>query len=409
VTLTLRAVISVLLVVPIWIAAIAKIATLRQGRDRPRVLFLVSLIALGLAMTADREGPYVGLSRLLGVHNAGFWIAYSLSLVTSWAGTTLLLETWDPQRARRQRWWRLGAAWVAAAAFAITFFSGPAQQPTATVIQHSRPADLGTVGFRLLTGIVLTVVLTEVGYLCWRIASKTGDGAEASRWGLRLVTLGCVLTNVRLLGEQVFFTLGYVAGMPVPGPESLSLWSLNALAMAGAALIGAGPALPAVGRAWDRIGAWRHARVLLRDLEPLAQTLAPVTPKWGETIARAPVLRWTGAEDRLYGRVVGLRDAYLVLHPYRSSAWESAMAARQRERNPDAYHPAAVEAVGLLYALQRHAAGVDCAEPPATVGVTAASIGEEARHLAEVARWMKRYSRTGSASIDGADVDEVTV
>lgn len=402
-TLSVRAIVSALLVVPIWFAMAAKLAALRNRRERPAVLFLGSLVALGLAMTADREAPYIALSHLLGIQNAGYWISYMLGLITCWAGTTLLLETWDPDRARRQARLRAWLAWAAALALSVAFFAGPAGYPTATVIQHSAPPDLGTVWYRLLTGVVYTIVVAEVGFLSWRIAGTT-TGAEPFRWGLRLVTVGCVLAGVRLFGEQVVFTVGYRLELPVPGADSVSIWGLNAVAMAGAALIGAGPALPAVVRGGGAVREWWEARRRLTALRYLSAALSPIAPRWYDDSSsfRRRVTAWLRPEDLLYGRVIELRDAYLVLHPYRSSDFEDRARdelAAVVDREDDL--AAATEAAGLHHALDRYARGEDCLRPPETVGLVAASIDAEAAHLGRVSEWAERYDLTGSTSADG--------
>ncbi|WP_067569911.1 MAB_1171c family putative transporter [Nocardia acidivorans] len=201
----------------------------------------------------------------------------------------------------------------------------------------------------LFLGIYLcayTLALLRIVLLCRTWIPHVREQPWLRR-GLVLLVTGSVIA----IGYSIGKTAALAGSWAGYSPRTLNMEIAPAFASAGAAIMLLGYLCPSL--LPQAIAAVQRARALPR-LRPLWLALRAAVPERG---AAAPVARRM-TRDRLYRRVIEIRDALLLLQPHLGpEITAEAVQVVDRLRVPVADREAAVEAARIALALRAHRAG----------------------------------------------------
>ncbi|WP_330182907.1 hypothetical protein OHB26_04130 [Nocardia sp. NBC_01503] len=202
----------------------------------------------------------------------------------------------------------------------------------------------------LFLGIYLcayTLALLRIVLLCRTWIPHVREQPWLRR-GLVLLVAGSVIA----IGYSIGKTVALIAAWAGYSPRTLNMEIAPAFASAGAAIMLFGYLCPSL--LPQAMATVQRARALPR-LRPLWLALREATPEVGTA---APAARRMG-RDRLYRRVIEIRDALLLLQPHLTpEIYSRAVEIADRLGVPAADREAAIEAVRIALALRAHRAGV---------------------------------------------------
>ncbi|WP_340672108.1 MAB_1171c family putative transporter (plasmid) [Saccharopolyspora sp. ID03-671] len=288
---------------------------------------------------------------------------------------------YDAEEARRAARRRLVVLLLAAVVMTVMFLvSSP---PTNGLFGGLYDQQPGLAVYAAVYVVYLAVAVSDGASLSLRALPHTRSWLRA---GLGLIALGCVLAVV-YLGEKVVSIGSELIAEPDTGetycPSPFAGFGCTAsvgLPPIFAAALILGASLPVIGprlaRPVQAARAWRS----YRTLEPLWTLLHEALP---ELDSATPSGQPTTTNERLYNRVISIRDHLLALQPHRS-AEDTRQHQTQAQQLPARRRPAAVEAADLRSAIARLEAG----ELPVSDPVT----GPRHNDLASEIRWLTRVA-----------------
>jgi len=323
-----------------WLATAYKLRHLRDDPTSPTLRGTCStlgLLGMSFFLLANSSRPLV--DGLLGVENAARWLGNSSALAACCSIQTVLtyftrMDNSPPLGLRR----RLALLLAAVLAMGVLLLSARLPGDDDFVNVH---ADKGPVlAYLLIYLTYLGLVMLDMLRMSWRYAPQAR--ATALQLALRLISAGSGTTLLYCL-YKASFALCRFWELPVLGSERI-IGPL--LAAAGGLLIITGLTVGAWGaNLADRLYQHRsHQR-----LQPLWNTLVQTLPHIALTSYDHRVT------NKLYRRVIEIRDAQLSLAPYRDTriAHQARQAAEATGLAGQDLH-AAIEGTLLAAALHAH-------------------------------------------------------
>jgi hypothetical protein len=307
-----------------------KVRDLRKDPRNPALVALtLARLFPALSFTFATPAVYLAVDRAVGLANLSTLVVYTLIVCNSVTAQVLLLLWSRPAAAARSAVrWRLAAFGVVTVAMAALFLTArhAGEHPIDFDVQFARRP--GTAVFLVIYLIAFAAGLTLSARMTWKFSKVVPQ-----RWLRRGLLLNAV---------GAAFGLGYAAGKAVSivarwlGSTALDdvniLWA-PVSACLGAVLIAVSSSLPA----WAP-GAQTAVRRFrrYRSMEPLWRAVRDARPAVILEPDVGPFDRWDPRrlDDRLYRRVIEIRDGLLAARP----GFDDAAAARAR---------AAAEAAGL--------------------------------------------------------------
>jgi hypothetical protein len=363
----------------------------RSRRKRTRVPQIVIAVALGCAFVSLAPTVQAVESEL--VPSLGRLISNLCTIVAAFGFLHLALYIAYPAEQVRSRLpLRLATLLVAIVLMVVMFAvsSPPQGLGIFTGLYQSQPT---LAVYALTYSLYLGVAVVDLQHLAVQAIRHTRRWLRA---GMAIIAVGCLLSVGYLLAKVVAVVTELVTGQAA---ESYCTSAFDGLgctfavglpALAVLTLI-VGTALPALGPQADRLvrvlGHWRA----YRRLEPLWRTVCASTPQLAE---QDDVPTAAGVSERLYRRVVAIRDCLLALRPYRDPAdtrhhTDRVVAAG----TPVRHQAAAVEARDIVAALQRQHQDSQSAADSAPPVTAVADIGGEIRWLTRVSAALGRWQR----------------
>ena len=296
----------------------------RAARRRPGTRSLdalwSSLGSLGAALTLFSPPAYRGVYRLTRVPNLAELAGHTLVLISANQARTLLvyLQGTDPRLQRAVDGRRVVLV-LTVAGMTVAFRLAPIDRDAPGSFTRQYASAPWVAEYWALFLLNLCATLLQMARQCWQLASLT-DRAFL-RQGLRLISTGGVL------GVAYFLHWGGYLLVRRRGGELPTAVRIGARATAIAAVssIVTGSLMPALGPALaEQRGADRvRLHASLRRLYPLWRSVCAAVP---EVALDAPPDRWSDLRDlrdldhRHYRRVIEIRDGWLALRPFMSSA-----------------------------------------------------------------------------------------
>lgn len=294
---------------------------------------------------------------------------------------------YDAAEARRAARRRLVVLLLAAAAMTVTFLvSSPPANGLFGGLYDQQP---GLAIYAAVYVVYLAVAVSDGASLSLRAWPHTRSWLRA---GLGLIALGCVLAVV-YLGEKVFSIGSELLVEPDTAGETYCpspfagfgcTASVGLPPIFAAALI-LGASLPTIGprlaRPVQAARAWRS----YRKLRPLWVLLHEALP---DLDSATPSGEPSTTNERLYSRVIGIRDHLLALQPHRSAA-DTRQHQTQAQQLPARRRPAAVEAADIRSAIARLATRELITSDP-VIGPRHNDLASEIRWLTHVAAALNR-------------------
>jgi hypothetical protein len=363
----------------------------RSRRKPTRVPQIVIAVALGCAFVSLAPSVQAVESEL--VPSLGRLVSNLCTIVAAFGFLHLALYVVYPaERVRARLPLRLGTLLVAAVLMVAMFVVSTPPQGLGIFAGLYRAQPTLAV-YALTYSLYLGIAVVDLGLLALRSIRYSRRWLRA---GMAVIGLGCVLAVGYLVAKVIAVITELVTGQAA---ESYCAGAFDGLGCTFAVGLPAlavltmivGTALPALGPQADRLvralGHWRA----YRRLEPLWRTVCTSTPPVAEQ-DDAPTA--AGVSERLYRRVVAIRDCLLALRPYRDPAdtrhhTERVVAAG----TPARHQAAAVEARDIVAALQRQHQDSQAAADPAPPVTAAADIGGEIRWLTRVSAALARAQR----------------
>jgi hypothetical protein len=354
----------------------------RSRRKRTRVPQIVIAVALGCAFVSLAPSVQAVESEL--VPSLGRLISNLCTIVAAFGFLHLALYIAYPAEQVRSRLpLRLATLLVAIVLMVVMFAASSPPQGLGifTGLYQSQPT---LAVYALTYSLYLGVAVVDLQHLAVQAIRHTRRWLRA---GMAIIAVGCLLSVGYLLAKVVAVVTELVTGQAAESYCTSAFDGLGCTFAVGLPAIAVltllvGTALPALGPRADRlargIAHWRAHR----QLEPLWRTVCVTTPEVVEQEESATPPGTTS--ERLYRRVVAIRDCLLALGPYR----DPEDTRRHRERViaagiPAQRQPAAVEALDILAALRRQQQDPQTTSPlhPA---VPASDIAGEIRWLRQV-------------------------
>lgn len=371
----------------VFVSAAWRVWVRHHGRRKPADAALL-IITIAGASALVFIAPIVQASASMITPALGRLLSNLSTLTCAYGFVCLGLHVrYDDAAARRAARRRLIVLLVAAAVMTVMLLvSNPPTNGLFGGIYDQQP---GLAVYAAVYVVYLGIAVSDGGSLSLRSLPHTRSWLRA---GLSLVALGCALAIVYLadkvisIGSELFLEPDSAESYC---PSPFAGWGCTASVglppiFATALILGA--SLPVIGprltlpvramRAW-----WCH-----RALHPLWTVLHEGLP---ELDAATPSGQPATTFERLYNRVISIRDHLLALQPHRLPEDTLQHEAQAREL-PFRRRAAAIEAADLRTAIQRRAAG----ELPNSESVT----GPRHDELASEIRWLMRVSAALSRS-----------
>lgn len=326
-----------------------------RGRRRPTEIPLITIAAaLGTAFVTLAPVVQSTLSEL--VPALGRLLSNICTLTAAFGMLHLLLYVGhQPERVPAKLRSRLVALVLALAGLVVSFgFSDPPANGLFGGLYREQPL---LVGYTLIYSLYLGSAVVELAVLTARSIRFTRGWLRS---GMALLALGSSLASAYLIHKVVGLLSQTVMGSAPVGycPSAFAgvgcTFVVGFPALSVLAII-LGAALPTLGpRAEQVIRTLGHRRSY-RRLHPLWMTLHTAMPAIAfATEADRDSSPGQAISDRLYRRVVAIRDGLLLLRPYRSADDTHRHRAQAHESGfPESRKPAVVEARDILLALRR--------------------------------------------------------
>lgn len=361
----------------------------RRRRKPTELPLIVVTIALGLALVSMAPATQAVENTL--VPSLGRLLSNVCTLVAAFGWLHLMLYISHPaEQVQAKMRTRLLLLLLAVAVM------------TAMFLASSRPTGLG-----IFTGLyrsqptLAVYILVYTGYLgsamvdLGIVALRSVRGARAwLRAGMILIATGCLLA-IGYLIEKVISVVSELVTGSAAEPYCASAFATVGCTFAigmpalAALLITLGATVPTLGPRLEYLArAFRHRRSF-RRLRPLWETLHEALPDLALVTPDCPPGSAPGGEisERLYRRVVAIRDGLLALQPYRYPG------TREHRDRADAVTPtdrrraAALEAADIRAALHRRR---DDTPPRGSSPVASPTIPRD--DLRSEVRWLTQVS-----------------
>ncbi|SEG94082.1 hypothetical protein SAMN04489712_1436 [Thermomonospora echinospora] len=305
-----------LLAATCWTAAAYKARDLRRAPASPALQgTCLTLGLLGLAFLVLADSSRTVIDRVAGVEDLARWVGNSCTLAAGCSIQIVLAHftraPGSPAPDIRPRIALLAGAVIPMGVLMLT-----EQPPDCTDFVNVHAHRGPVVAYLLIYLSYLGLVMADALRLSWRYAPHAGSGPL--RLGLRLIAVGSSLGLLYCLYKAAF-ALCRFWGLPTIGTEGVVGPALGLLA---ALLIVAGLTVGAWGAALtEHLQRWRSYRRLEALWRPLVQAVPQVVLPTEQQ----------GVAEKLYRRVIEIRDAQLALSPYRDDAF--AVQARRAAQN----------------------------------------------------------------------------
>lgn len=366
----------------LWLVVVYRAGMVREGGTQ-RSLWL-ALVSLACGQTLQIKPAYDVMESALGVPGGAAVAKHVLALGAA-AGVLLLLRglTGSTEGARRLS---VLAGLALAAMLAPLFLDHQADVP----LELEQRAEFYASSWSWVVHWAAFLL-----YLSWALAGAT---RMCSQYG-RHAPAGPLRTGLRLVGLGTTVGFGYVAlkvtvvvaGFFVLSPLLVGIDQAGEAAILGCSviLIAVGSGYEALALRWSTLAGYVAMRRSMRRLYPLWKDLyeavpyIALSPGASGSLLSAPL----STRDRLYRRVMEIRDGLLALRPYahpevRSRALAAATAAGRCGADADAV----AEAVWLKVALRARMRGAAAAPS----GVTRRAVG--GTDFSEEVRWLEHIA-----------------
>lgn len=325
-----------------------------RGRRKPtEIPLMVIALALGLALVF--LAPVTQAIESALVPSLGRLLSNVCTLVAAFGWLHLMLYiSYPAEQVRARMRTRLVTLVLAVAVMTVMFFAStrPAGLGIFSGLYRSQPT---LAVYVLVYSSYLGFVMVDLGVL----ALRSVRGARAwLRVGMTLIAVGCLLA----LGYLIEKVAGVVSEL-VTGSSGESYCS-SAFATVGCTFgvgmpalavlfMTLGAAVPTLGPRLEHLVRGVQHRRSLRRLRPLWETLHEALPDIAldapEELSTPP----GEISERLYRRVVAIRDGLLALQPYRDPADTSHGDQDDAATLTDQRRAAVIEAAGIRAALHR--------------------------------------------------------
>lgn len=313
--------------------------------------FCTTLYALGTAFALLAPGSRPVIDRLVGIEDFTRWIGNSCTLTAACSIQVVLSHFArrpgsPPPRLRL----RVGTLAVAVLAMGVLILAHRHSAPDADNFIDLYGNQPAIAGYLLIYLAYLGLAMADALQLSWRYAPHAPQ--RYLRLGLRLVATGSG-TGLGYVAYKAVFTLLRLASEPVVGKEGIVGPILGLLAtiqiVIGSTIGTWGPGLE------ERLTHWRS----YWRLRPLWRALRTAFPE----IVLDQAL--PDADERLYRRIIEIRDGQRLLRPYRDPAVADAAAAAARAAGLDENQTAVqVDAAILAAGLRAKHNGQPAQEAP---------------------------------------------
>jgi hypothetical protein len=347
-----------------WGFVVGKLVKWRRQRSLTGGTLWLILIGLACSFTFTAPVPYRAVAELTGVPNIGRLLSHICILLAAWATQAMLMGLTKSEH-REHRWW-LGTAIVA-----LTVVFALADTPIDDPRFAGRYAETPWVlEYWLVFVAGLAPAFVNVVRLCWRYARLSGSAI--GRLGLRLISIGIVVSLVYHVHKGIFFAANR---FDFYYPNFGGLWDrtlppiATVLVLIGATLPSWGPRI-GLSALFDWAGRWRT----YQRLRPLWFALYQANPQIALVQPKPALLEFllpTDLDLRLYRRVIEIRDGRLALQPYLDP--KVGLAARDRSSVTGQELDAIVEATTLAAAVDAKRSGA----PPRTTEPVAVPGGRD--------------------------------
>jgi hypothetical protein len=361
-----------------------------RGRRKPtEIPLIVVTIALGLAFVFLAPATQALESAL--VPSLGRLLSNVCTLVAAFGWLHLMLYISHPaEQVRAKMRTRLIALLIAITVMAVMFFasSPPTGAGIFTGLYRSQPT---LAVYTLVYASYLGSAMVDLALL----ALRSLRGARAwLRLGMILIAAGCLLAIGYLIEKVIRVISELVTGSaaePYCSSAFATVGCTFAVGMPALAvlLMTLGSTVPTLGPRLEQLVLGLQHRRSLRRLRPLWETLHEALPDIALITPDYPPSSTLPGEisERLYHRVVAIRDGLLALQPYRYPAdtrehRDQADAATLTDRR----HAAAIEATNIRTALhrRRHNMPPRGCPPGVNPAIHPSDLDSEVRWLTEV-------------------------
>ncbi|MGH3379473.1 MAG: MAB_1171c family putative transporter [Actinoallomurus sp.] len=296
------------------LAAGYKARDLRGNSTSPTLrAFCVTLLSLGLALLVLAPSLRPALDGLLGVPHLTRGLGNGLTLTAACAIQTVLAHFTRAPVAPPPRT-RLRVAILLLAITAMAILLLPAKAPDAAAISYLAAQNPQILAYLLIYLTYLAVAMADALLMAARYARHTPS--RYLRVGMRLIAAGSAVGLVYVAHKIGLTVLRYL-DVPTEKAEVASpplAVTASLLLVIGSTIGTWGPGLE------ERLTHWRS----YRRLRPLWRALRTGFPE----IVLDPALH--DADERLYRRIIEIRDGQRLLRPYRDPAVAAAAAAAAR-------------------------------------------------------------------------------
>ena len=378
----------VVLLVLVWLVAVAKVPALFRNRhDPPARAYWLALLSVALVVTFDTEPVYlwlgsrlpnlaIPLSAAAGV-SAGYWCQSFLGEAD-------------------RTWWRIWPAAAMGVVIVACYPFGAGTHPNSFAMINSPPMTWGELVMGLCLAVWAGYVLLDIGRSCLRFAASAERGAL--RMGMVVATLGLPLIGAWVIVEYGPYGL-WSWRDPSPAPTEHTLIEvLTTTGLLGFAAVTLGLGRPAIARRIQAAHDWGQDLRSYLLLGRLWHTVRPAVPTLDWPRYRLPLVHRLMLVDlpgRLYRRVVEIQDGFFALQPYRDAGYERHLASAARPGSERAAR-ARLDAYALLRAVSSFEAR---RRPDQTAPPAPQELLDDVGYLAEVSRALPRESAT-----DGGDI-----
>ncbi|WP_283134540.1 MAB_1171c family putative transporter [Rhizohabitans arisaemae] len=376
-----------------WAAFGHKLVLLRRDPGNPslRVLCL-TLGMLAVAMSAQFAAPWI--DGVTGIANLGRFLGNAATMVALGGGYGfLLLRSHDEAGTPLTTRWQLTGLAVALVSATVLFALTP-PQPAASLGVDARPVHvLYSSPYVYVYAGYVAFIEVKVGIVTWRYA-RLAD-RTALRAGLRMLTVSSVFGVLYCAVKAGALTAGYFL-LDGVGEFEYAAGSVLYLLTVLFGLVGL--MMPPLARHTGKAAEWLRLYRAYRRLFPLWQALYAADP----TITLLPEASAAGRSRRfrrlrfyLYRTVIEIRDGQLALRPH----IDDDVLTRARALTAPDGSRAALEAATIHLALRADPA--EGRTRPATAHLAPvtqeAGFLDEVRHLEQIARHFRRFSRGPSS------------